>query len=117
VTGTDTTKPCLRIAFDSFHGSVPWSDSRIGRLSTGTPAGSRLLDPVLQTLGSSFQLGCHESDHEPIRRPIPELRHPYTCRSKVRQGVPDASQRVSSSPLRAISSNLSGAPPKFMAEM
>jgi hypothetical protein len=42
VTGTDTTEPCLLIAFDSFHGSVPWSDSRIGcrrpLLQTSSPA-------------------------------------------------------------------------------
>jgi len=33
---------------------VPWTDSRIGRLATGIPAGSRFLDPVPQKVGRSL---------------------------------------------------------------
>jgi hypothetical protein len=38
------------------------------------PCGSDPSNPIPQTLGSSLQLGCHEPDHQPIRRPITELR-------------------------------------------
>jgi hypothetical protein len=60
-----------------------------------------LLPPILlirfrKRPGSSLQLGGYDPNHEPIRRPIVQLRHPYACRSEVRHGLPDASECFSS---------------------
>ncbi len=41
---------------------------------------------------AAFKSGYYEPNHDPIRRPAAGLRHCYTRRSKVRQGLPDASE-------------------------
>src|ERR1700730_16201465 len=45
---------------------------------------------------AAFNVAVYEPDHDPIRRPIARLRHAHARRSKVRQALPDASDRFSS---------------------
>ena len=69
---------------------------RVGHPASGTPAESHSFAPIPQTLGCILQLGCYEPNHEPIRQSIARLRHSYARWPQVRQGLPDASQCVSS---------------------
>src|ERR1035438_9015023 len=64
--------------------------------ASGNPAGSDPANPVPQTVGSSLQPGCHESDYEPIRRTIARFRNPYARRPKVRHSLSHARECFSS---------------------
>src|ERR1017187_9940614 len=55
-----------------------------------------LLIRYCKKVGGCLQLSCYEPDHQPICRPIARLRHSYSRWSKVRHGLPDASECFSS---------------------
>ena len=73
----------------------PMGHRCIDQLACGNPAGSNSPDPVPQNVGGSLQSSFYEPDYEPFRHPTARLRHSYACRSRVRQTLPDASERFS----------------------
>jgi hypothetical protein len=46
---------------------------RMDHPDSSNPAGSDPPNPVPETVGSSLDLGCYESNHEPIRRSVARI--------------------------------------------